>query len=266
MEPVEKNRVTMKDLKIASVGGGAGIIMHISQVERYQRKVASIDVSDKSRQSVWCRWLLGKIKGDSNFLKRFLWTDHEVFSVAEAHQFLSKQNGQSDQETNETLENSKGSVSVWAGILDDIIIGPHIFLSPINASSYLNFLQETLPDLLDDVPLDVRGSMYFQHDGKPGHCSSDVESYLQEAFPKRWIGSKGPIYWPARSRILNLCHFFLWKYCKRNVYAQPIRNQRELIQQIRKVFTDLKSNRKKLINVQTKIIKKYRSNLQKWNE
>jgi hypothetical protein len=44
---------------------------------------------------------------------------------------------------------------------------------------------------LEDVPLNKRGRMYFQHDGAP-HSACEVRNFLKERFPGRWIGRGGP--------------------------------------------------------------------------
>ena len=57
------------------------------------------------------------------------------------------------------------SVSVWCAVLDDQLIGPFILEGHLTGETYLRFLQEELPQLLEDVPLDKRSHMYFQHNG-----------------------------------------------------------------------------------------------------
>lgn len=49
---------------------------------------------------------------------------------------------------------------------------------------YLRFLQEELPQLLEDVRLTKRGRMYFQHDGSvPLSFSREVTSLFIDHFP-----------------------------------------------------------------------------------
>jgi hypothetical protein len=61
---------------------------------------------------------------------------------------------------------------------------------------YLTFLQETLPELLEVVLLEVRREMFFQHDGISAHCTNAIREYLDESFGSRWIGRGGPTIWP----------------------------------------------------------------------
>ena len=89
----------------------------------------------------------------------------------------------------------------------------------LNGENYLQFLQEELPELLEDVPLDVRRRMWFQHDGAPVHSTRIVRDWLDQRFPGRWIGRGGPVSWPLRSPDLNPLDFFLWGHVKAYVYT-----------------------------------------------
>ena len=101
------------------------------------------------------------------------------------------------------------SVNVWCAVLDDQLIGPFILESRLTGEAYLRFLQEELPRLLEDVPLNKRGCMYFQHDGAP-HLSREVRTSLNYCFPGQWIGCGGPHNWPARSPDLNPLDYCVW--------------------------------------------------------
>ena len=63
------------------------------------------------------------------------------------------------------------SVNVWCAVLDDQLIGSFILEGRLTGEAYLRFLQEELPQLLEDVPLDKRSRMYYQHNGAPPHSS-----------------------------------------------------------------------------------------------
>jgi hypothetical protein len=63
---------------------------------------------------------------------------------------------------------------------------------------YLTFFQETLPELLEVVPMEVHREMWFQHDGA-WHTALMSSEFLNEIFGNRWIGRLGPITWPPRS-------------------------------------------------------------------
>jgi hypothetical protein len=64
------------------------------------------------------------------------------------------------------------SVSVWAGIVGDHHLGPHVLPVHLTGNDYLQFLRKELPVMLEDVPLTVQQKMWFQHDGALAHQSS----------------------------------------------------------------------------------------------
>jgi len=82
----------------------------------------------------------------------------------------------------------------------------------------LDFLQNHLPELLEDVPLNIRQNLYFMHDGAPPHFRITVREYLDRAFPRHWIGRAGFIAWPSRSPDCTPLDFFLWGHIKSLVY------------------------------------------------
>ena len=70
--------------------------------------------------------------------------------------------------------------------------------------------------------------MIFQQDGAPLHFSIEVRHYLDNRFPKRWIGRGGAIRWAPPSSGLTPLDFYLWKYMKSTVYKSPIKDLDEL--------------------------------------
>jgi len=53
------------------------------------------------------------------------------------------------------------SVNVWCAVKDDQLIGPFILEGRLTGEAYFRFLQEELSRLMEDVPLNKRGCMYF---------------------------------------------------------------------------------------------------------
>jgi hypothetical protein len=52
------------------------------------------------------------------------------------------------------------------------------------------------------------------------HISVDeLQEFLDQQYPDRWIGHGGPRNWPARSPDLNSLHFFFWGHVKNVVYS-----------------------------------------------
>ena len=65
-----------------------------------------------------------------------------------------------------------------------------------------------------------RKRLYFQGDGAAPHYAVIEGEWLDEKFPGRWVGRRGPFDWPARSSDLILCNFFLWGYLEDIVFME----------------------------------------------
>ncbi len=121
---------------------------------------------------------------------------------------------------------------------------PFGVLCGVAESSALSFLMKTLrvsttwtcsrtffwPEAADLPEID---EIVFMQDGAPPHFSRDVRAWLDETFPDRWIGRRGPTEWPPRSPDLTPCDFWLWGHLKHLVYQKTYDNLEELKQAIR---------------------------------
>ena len=76
---------------------------------------------------------------------------------------------------------------------------PYIFPQRLTGDIYANKLQDELPALLENVPLQTRLQMYYQHDGAPAHFNQVVRQYLNHKIPNRSIGSGGEQNFPPLS-------------------------------------------------------------------
>lgn len=106
------------------------------------------------------------------------------------------------------------SVNVWTGILGDQIIGPHFIEGIVDGPSYARFLEDTLPHLLEDLPLHLRQELIFQQDGHSAHFSRVARAVLDRDFPQRWIGLYGPTEWPPAAQISLHVTFFFVGFCE----------------------------------------------------
>jgi hypothetical protein len=66
------------------------------------------------------------------------------------------------------------SLTIHRGIIDDHLIGPYFLLLQLTGDIYLKFVQETLPELMEVVPMEVHREMWFQHDGAPAYLTNVV--------------------------------------------------------------------------------------------
>lgn len=109
-------------------------------------------------------------------------------------------------------------LNVWAGILGDHIVGPFFIDGNLNGATYLELLDTTvdptITELLENDENLFENQLIFQQDGAPPHYSLPVREYLNNRFPGRWIGRRGPMEWPARSPDLTPLDFFLWEHLK----------------------------------------------------
>lgn len=130
-------------------------------------------------------------------------------------------------------------VNVWAGIINNRIIGPYFFNETLNGEGYLefsdNFLVPTLKRLFpdNDNPNQIDRNIWYQQDGAPPHFAVEVREYLNGVFPNRWIGRRGAIEWPARSPDMTPLDYFLWGYLKSKVYVNRPNNIESLKIRIR---------------------------------
>lgn len=177
--------------------------------------------TDFDRRLEYCHWLRGMCRENPRFLHQVLWTDEATFSSDGAVN-LHNMHYWATNNPHWMLEldhQHKWSVNVWCGILGNRIIGPYIFNGRLNGESYLNFLQNELPVLLEDIPLETRAIMWYQHDGCPAHFSQNVRNFLDIRFANRWIGRGSLFPWPPRSPDLTVLDFYLWGRLKELVFA-----------------------------------------------
>lgn len=210
-------------------------VLHREKMHPYHTlQVQELLPGDKPKRVEFCRVLKAKAEANPQYLSNVLWTDESMFTRAG---FFNTHNDhtwatENPRVVNETRPQRRFAVNVWAGIINRQIIGPYIFEETLNGGRYLNFLQNELPILLENVPLATRRQMVFQQDGAPPHSTNAVKGHITNTFREPWIGRNGPIAWPPRSPDLTPMDFFLWGYLKQEVYSVPIDTREQLIDRI----------------------------------
>ena len=200
----------------------------------HRTKVHKLYDRDHEPRRDFSEWYREQVVANPDFSSLVMFTDESKFNqdgIFNSKNNICWTNGNTH-EVYEQGREDKFSVNVWAGILGDQLIGPYILPDNLNGRSYQFFLTEVLPELLENVPLDVRNNMWLQQDGAPPHYARVARNYLDQAYPDRWIGRLGPIRWPARSLDLNPLDFFFWGRMKELVYSTPVVDQMDLVARI----------------------------------
>lgn len=224
------------------------------------QKVQALKPEDFPRRVNCARWFLEKDINDPLFLDKVIFTDEASFS---REGILNNRTCHvwATENPNSILEaghQEKFSINVWAGIVGNYLVGPHILPNRLNSPTYLVFLRDILPELMEEVPLVVRENMWYQHDGAPAHYGTVVRNYLNRTFPNRWIGRGGPIRWPARSPDLTPLDFFLWGTMKQIVYSSPVENEMDLVARVAEAAAIIREDRTVFERVRRSMIDRFR--------
>jgi len=106
---------------------------------------------------------------------------------------------------------------------------------------YNDFLQNTLPQFLEDVDFATRQCLWMQQDGVLPHYARNVQNNLNQMFPKRWIERSGKLPPPRSSDTIgsNTLGFFLWGYLKSIMYQEQPITSADMRTQIRMACTSI---------------------------
>lgn len=198
------------------------------------QRVQGLLPTDFAPRLQFATWLLEQRERDRSFSSHILFTDEAyftrdgVFNMHNNH-FWTENN---PHVIRANRHQHRFSVNVWAGIIGNHLIGPYLLPPRLTGRIYHIFLRDVLRGLLEDVPIQVRRRMWFQHDGAPAHFFRDVRQLLDEQYPNRWIGRGGPITWPARSPDLSPLDYFLWGTMKDLIYTTPVESEEDLVGRI----------------------------------
>lgn len=209
------------------------------------QRVQSLLEPDCQTRSAFCSWLLRQNRLNCNFYKLILWTDEASFNRSGINngRNLHTWANANPLAVREASFQHQFSINVWAGMIGQHLIGPCILPHRLTGNAYLNFLREDFEELFDEVDLQTRRAMWFQHDGAPAHSSRTVKAFLDERFPDRWIGRGGPIAWPARSPDLTPLDYYLWGHMKQLVYTNTPSTLEELRNKVMAAADQIRENR-----------------------
>lgn len=197
------------------------------------RLVHELSEDDFDRRVEYCELMMTKIENDENFINNVVFSDEASFML---NGTVNRHNCRYWADDNphwmrEAHTQYPEKINVWAGIFRDQIIGPFFIEENLNRNNYHQLLlNEVVPAI--EAARDENHETWFQQDGAPPHFGINVRTYLDGTFPRRWIGRRGAIEWPARSPDLTPLDYFLWGYLKSKVYTTKPQNLIELRQRI----------------------------------
>lgn len=230
----------------------------------HKRKVQALNQADYPHRLHFSETFLDRCQQDPDFPSLVMFTDEATLNQ---DGICNSKNNihwsyQNPHVTHERGRQVRFKVNLWAGMLGNHIIGPYILPQNLNADNYGVFLREVLPELLDDVPLQVRRDMWFHQDGAPAHTALRTRNLLNQMFPNKWIGRFGTIPWPARSPDLNPLDFYFWGRLKELVYSTPVLNEEDLIARIAAAVLVMQTDDDIRKTVQEEVIQRCRACIQ----
>lgn len=213
--------------------------------------------NDFERRLQYCQWFMNNWNVNNNFNKLILFSDESRFTNLG---MFNRNNLRYWATENHHLFREGGfqerfGINVWLGVLGTRIVGPVFFNEALTADEYLNILVNVVDNFVDDLPLAVSNNVLYQQDGAPAHNARLCVDHLNASFGRNWIGTNGPVRWPARSPDLTPLDFFYWPHIKENVYATPIDSLIDLQNKILRAINNISHIQKE--NVVRKIVEKY---------
>jgi hypothetical protein len=192
--------------------------------------VQGLKETDYPKRLNFCRFVREQIILDQTFLENVLFSDEASFNNNGG---VNKHNCHYYAQNNprwirEGHFQTVYSTNAWCGILGNKIIGPYCFRERLNGLVYLDFLQNILPILLEEIDLHRRQNMWFQQDGAPPHFHRDMRRCLDTVYANKWIGRGSINPWPPRSPDMTPLDYFLWGTVKERVYQTPINSREDL--------------------------------------
>ena len=159
------------------------------------------------------RFITEQIQENVNFANQILFTDEACFTRSGITNFHNEHvyAYENPHVKKVTHYQHEFRLNVWAGIIGNFIIGSVVLPPRLHGVNYLEHLGKTLPEILEELPLQLRQVMWFMDDGAPPHFTLNVRNYLHQHYPNRWIGrgNDAPVNWPPRSPDLTPLDYFL---------------------------------------------------------
>lgn len=232
LDSLEENHTMSLRKRSAATGISKTHLQRIyksNNVRPYKAKfLHTLEEGDEARRLEFCLTLGEKILEHPNIHKFIVFSDESIFTT---NGIPSSQNCRYWDTSNPNyVINCRRQyfkkVNTWCAVSYHYgIIGPYFIEGKLNQHTYLNILH----NFLDDLPIQHRNSLYFQHDGCPAHSTLIIREWLNEHFGERWIGKYGSLEWSPRSPDLSIMDFFVWGRIKQIVYSQQLPNDIDIL-------------------------------------
>ena len=204
------------------------ILTELNMKPYIPRLIHGLLEDDSNRRFQFCEHLVSLCEDNTTLLSQIVWTDEAAFKLS-GH--VNRQNCVywSDKNPHFTIatEPNQPGIIVRAGISSAGIVGPVSFEGTVSGEKYLKKLKAAMVPALKERP--DFNSLYFQQDGAPPHFATAVQNFLDETFPDKWIGRRGPIKFPPRSPDLTPMDFCVWGIIKELVYSRKPRSVEDLL-------------------------------------
>lgn len=212
-------------------------ILHTNKYKPFKvHLVQELSEDDFDRRVEFCDIMMRKLDEEPRLINRIIFSDEATFMT---NGTVNRHNCRYWSDVNphwymEAHTQHPSKVNVWAGIINNRLVGPFIINGNLNSDKYLEMLANQIVPALQQMFGQEINNIWFQHDGAPAHYGHRVRQYLDNVFPRRWIGRRGAVEWPARSPDLNPLDYFFWGHMKNVVYKKEptdVQNLQEIILQ-----------------------------------
>ncbi|KAJ4436030.1 hypothetical protein ANN_18657 [Periplaneta americana] len=140
---------------------------------------------------LFCQWFLQQCGVNPNFPALVLFTDEAQFTRDGITNFHNQHVWayENPRATVPSHHQVRFSLKMWAGIIGDRLVGPHVLVNRLTGQAYTNFLENTIPHVLEDTPLINRQHIHFLHDGvallhtsvvRLADVTANIHVYLQD--------------------------------------------------------------------------------------
>lgn len=137
----------------------------------------SIQSKDSISRVEFCRWHLHKYSFSENFIKFILPTVEAKFTRIVVNNVHRSQVWEVENPHFQHIF----SINGWAGEVNAMLSEPYCLPNRLTGENNLDFLQNNLPLLLEDLPLNVRQNIiWLLHDGALPYFVREVHEHLNK--------------------------------------------------------------------------------------